>query len=227
MFLAMLYVSVMLCNMILTNKWIKIGDYFVFGGAFISPLLFIFGDIIAEIFGYKIAKQVIIFGFICQTLFAIAVEFMIATPAPTNWHQQAAYSYTLGSLLRIDLSGLVAFLVSSLINIRFIAKWKIMVMGRYFWLRSIGSSTIAEACYSALAIVMIAFGSLPFSTMFSIILITFLIKFSYSIVLAYPGNLLVSFIKHRFKIDVYDSSFNSFSFFRMGAKKINKKLLST
>ena len=210
MFLSMLYVSTMLCNAVLTNKWISMGNHFVFGGAFVSPLLFIMSDVIAELFGYKIARQVIWFAFICQTLFAIITEIMISTPSPENWHQQSAYVFVFGSLIRIDLSGFIAFITSSLVNIRFITKWKIMFMGQYFWLRSFGSSAIAEALYSAIAIIMIGFGSLPFSTMLSIVLITFCIKAVYSIILAYPGNILVNYLKHSLKIDVYESGSDAF-----------------
>lgn len=73
-----------------------------------------------------------------------------------------------------------------------------------FWLRSLGASTIAEAFYSGITILMIGFGSLPFFTMLSVIIFTYLIKVVYSLLCAYPGALLTSYIKKKFKIDVYD-----------------------
>ncbi len=88
---AMLYVSIMICNATLTNKWISFGKGFVFGGAFVSPMLFVLGDIIAEIFGYRISKVIIIVGFICQTIFAIIITVVLSTPAPSHWHEQHAF----------------------------------------------------------------------------------------------------------------------------------------
>lgn len=207
-FFAMLYLGIMISNAILTGKWISLGKYFVFGGAFISPLLFVFGDIIAEIFGYSIAKKIIWFGFISQTIFAIVVQLMLKTPAPSDWHEQSSFYHVLGPLLRVDVSGFFAFMISGIINIFIITKWKIMVRGQFFWLRSIGSSTIAEAFYSALAILMIGFGDLPFSTMLQIIGITYIIKITYSILLAYPCNILVNYIRHKFEIDIYETCNN-------------------
>ncbi len=223
-FLSMLYISIMLCNTAFTNKWISLGSNFVFGGAFISPFLFILGDIIAEIFGYKIARSIIWFAFICQTLFAILCEIVIATPSPSNWHEKHAYTYVFGSIFRIDISGFVAFFTSNLMNILIITRWKIIVRGRLFWLRSLGSSTIAEACYSTIAILMIGFGNLPVYTMLRIIFITYLIKVIYSVVLAYPGNMLVNYLKQAFKIDIYDSvnHFNPFKQFTN--KQVNLNL---
>jgi len=204
-FFSMLYVSVMIANAVLTKKWISLGSYFVFGGAFVSPFLFILGDIIAELFGCDIAKKIIWFGFVCQTMFAILVQLMIQTPAPAIWTGGNSFSFVFDSLVRIDLSGFVAYFLASMMNVILITRWKVMVRGRYFWLRSIGSSTIAEACYSAIAIFMIGFSSLSVSTMMSIILLSYAIKFVSSLVFAYPATILVNYIKLAFNINVYDT----------------------
>lgn len=79
-FFAMLYISIMICNVTLTNRWVSVENGFVFGGAFVSPILFILGDIIAEIFSYKIARNVILVAFLCQTIFAIITMIVLSTP---------------------------------------------------------------------------------------------------------------------------------------------------
>ena len=61
----------MLCNAILTNRYIGGESLFVLGGTFTSPFVFILDDIIAEIYGYKITRAVILTGFFSQTLFII------------------------------------------------------------------------------------------------------------------------------------------------------------
>lgn len=79
-----------------------------------------------------------------------------------------------------------------------------LLSGRMFWLRSLGASTISEALYSGIAILMIGFGSLPFLSMLHIIILTYLIKVGYSILCAYPGNMLANYLKESFKLDMYD-----------------------
>jgi len=207
-FFSMLYLGIMISNTILTEKWIALGRYFVFGGAFVSPFLFFLGDIIAEIFGYSIAEKIIWCGFISQTIFAFIVKIFLHTTAPVNWHEAHSFCYVLDPLLRIDISGFVAFVVSSTVNISIITKWKILMRGRFFWLRSIGSSTVAEAVYSAIAILMIGFGTLSFSSMLPVIEITCLIKIIYSLILAYPGAIFVNYLKDRLHIDVYETNPN-------------------
>ena|SRR3990167_2871685 len=203
--ISMLYMSIMLCNAILTNRYIGVDSLFVLGGTFTSPFIFILDDIIAEIYGYKITRYVILSGFAAQTLFVIICQLALAAPYPTIFKEQAAYSYLLGpSLLRIDISGFVAYIVANLVNSYILTRWKILLKGRRFWLRSLGSSTFSEALYSLLAILMMEISSIPLNSVLKVVLISFLIKAIYSIVLAGPANLLVNYIKKATGIDVYD-----------------------
>jgi uncharacterized integral membrane protein (TIGR00697 family) len=206
-FFSMLYMSVMLFNAILTNRYVSLGaGVYVLGGTLTSPLIFILGDIIAEIFGYKVVKQLIWCGFFSQTLFAIASELVIHAPYPPFFKDQNAFSSVFESLLYIDISSFVAFMIGGILNAYAITRWKILLNGRHFWLRSLGASTVSEAVYSLLAILMMELGSIPLENIYKIILISYLIKISYSIVLAGPANILVYFIKKSSKIDIYDIS---------------------
>ena len=110
------------------------------------------------------------------------------------------------------MSSFIAFIISSLINIYAITRWKVLWQGKYFWLRSLGSSTIAEALYSFIAILMMEIGSIPLASIWKVIVISYFIKVSYSILFAWPGNLIVNYIKSTTKIDVYDypANYNPF-----------------
>ena len=46
---SMLYMSIMLCNAILTNRYIGMDTLFVLGGTFTSPFIFLMDGVIAEI----------------------------------------------------------------------------------------------------------------------------------------------------------------------------------
>ena len=82
-FFSMVYTSIVLCNVILTNRYVNLwGNLFVLGGTLTSPFFFILGDIIAELFGYEISRKIIWIGFICQVLFALICEFVIHAPYP-------------------------------------------------------------------------------------------------------------------------------------------------
>lgn len=204
-FLSMFYMSFMLCNALLTNRYIGDDQLFVLGGTFTSPLIFILDDIIAEIYGYKITQFVILSGFAAQTLFVLVCQLALLAPYPSFFNHQSAYSYILGSsLLRIDISGFASYIIANLINSYILTRWKILLKGRKFWLRSLGSSIFSEALYSFMAILMMEIASIPMKDVLKVALISFLIKALYSVVLAKPANILVDYIKRKTGIDVYD-----------------------
>ncbi len=203
--LSMFYMSVMILNAVLTNRYIGTNTFFVLGGTLTSPFVFVLDDIIAEIYGYKITRSIIIAGFAAQTLFALICQLAIIAPHPSFFQHEEAYAYILGpSLLRIDLSGFIAYITANLINSYILTRWKVLLKGRKFWLRSVGSSTFSEALYSFLAIMMMEINSMPFQSVLKVILISFTIKVCYSIILAAPANLLVNYLKKWTGIDVYD-----------------------
>jgi uncharacterized integral membrane protein (TIGR00697 family) len=204
-FLSMTYMSIMLCNAILTNRYIGTDEFFVLGGTLTSPFVFIMDDIIAEVYGYKITQSVILSGFAAQTLFALICELAVIAPYPTFFKEHAAYAYILGpSLLRIDISGFAAYIIANLINTYILTRWKVLLKGRLFWLRSLGSSAFSEALYTCLAIVMMEIKSIPLRDVMKVIMISFSIKLTYSLIFAGPANLLVNYIKKATGIDVYD-----------------------
>ena len=181
--------------------------FFYWGGAFISPLLFILDDIIAEIYGYKIIRTVVLSGFLAQTLFSLISLLVVNAPYPTFFKEQHAYNYILGlSFLRIDLSGFVAYLTANLINSYILTQWKVLLKGRKFWLRSSGSSIFSEAIYSLIAVLMIELYSIPTYKLFKIVLVIYLIKAACTIIFSTPANLLVTYLKKITGIDVYESS---------------------
>jgi queuosine precursor transporter len=160
---------------------------------------------IAEIYGYKITRSVILSGFTAQTLFVLVCQVVVIAPYPTSFKEYEAYNHILGSsLLRINISGFAAYIVANLINSYIITRWKILLKGRYFWLRSFGSSTFSEAIYSFLAIMMMELQSIPMSDILKVVAISYSIKAAYSVILAFPANLLVNHLKKVTGIDVYD-----------------------
>lgn len=204
-FLSMIYLSIMLCNAVLTNRFIGIDSLFVLGGTFTSPFIFILDDIVAEIYGYRIACSMILYGFAAQTLFIVICQIVLLTPHPSFFIHQESYNYILGiSLLRINISGFAAFITANLLNSYILTRWKILLKGKYFWLRSLGSSVFSEALYSFLAIVLMQINSIPFQEIIKVVGLSFSIKAIYSIIFSLPTNWLVNYLKNITGIDVYD-----------------------
>lgn len=203
--LSMVYMSIMLCNAVLTNRYVGNDAMFILGGTLTSPFVFILDDIIAEVYGYRMARNVILSGFASQTFFAIVCYMIALSPHPSFFNDSDAYYNILGpSLLRINITGFAAYISANLINSYIIARWKVLVKGKYFWLRSIGSSTISEALYTFLAIIMMELNSISLVDIMRVASISFILKVTYSIIFAAPANLLTNYIKDKTGVDVYE-----------------------
>jgi uncharacterized integral membrane protein (TIGR00697 family) len=106
------------------------------------PLWFVLGDVIAEVYGYKAARHVIWMAIICQFIFALSCAILISFDSPDGWANQGAYNQVLGKLPRVAFASFFAIVSGAFINAYAISKWKILLHGKYFWLRSLGASAV-------------------------------------------------------------------------------------
>jgi len=223
--ISMLYMSTMLCNAVLTNRYIGTDKIFVLGGTFSSPFIFLMDGIIAEIYGYKIAQCVIISGFLCQAIFTAICQIVVVSPHPGFFQEEMAYSYIFGpSLMRIGISGFIAYISANLLNSYIISRWKVLLKGKKFWMRSLGASVFSEGVYSFIAILMMEIKSIPMNNIMNVIVLSYAIKATYSVIFAAPSTLLIDRIKKFTGIDVYDlpKRFTPFEYLKptQGANKL-------
>lgn len=194
-FLSMLYMTIMLSGAVLSNKIISLAGHISMAGTLFVPLWFILSDIITEIYGYKIARQIVWLAFICHFIFALLCAIAIKTPSPDFWHGQAGYELVLGHLIKVTVSAFIAYIISGTLNIYLLAKWKVLLKGKYFWLRSLGASTIGELIYTVLAVILIQYHVLTFDQIWRIILTSYSIKIIFSLISAFPANMIVFLLK--------------------------------
>lgn len=208
-FLSMIYVCIMLFNAILTNRYIGNEQIFVLGGTFTSPLVFLIDNIIAEIYGFKVTRSIIFCGMAAQTLFVLLSQLVLLSPHPIFFTNNDSYEQILGwSLLRIHISGCFAYILAILFNTKILTRWKVLLKGRKYWLRSLGACTASELFYSLIAILLMEINSIPISSILKIVTLSYSIKMIYNVILVIPAQFLVNYIRRATGIDVYDFNHN-------------------
>jgi uncharacterized integral membrane protein (TIGR00697 family) len=203
--ISMFYVSSVTFSTTFTHRYMEIGTIFILGGTFNSPPYFILADIVAEIYGPKIAKIMVIFAFIFQIIFAIFAQFIIRANSPTNALHNDSYYFVFNPLFKLSLESFIAYYVSGIINIKIISKLKVKLQGEKYWLRSLFSSTVSEALYSGIAILSMEIFSLSSSYILKAIIASYIVKLIFSLVTMIPCQKLVSFLKKYTGIDVFDT----------------------
>lgn len=207
----MLYITFDLASLVYSYKEIKIGFIVGMASSIIFPLTYILSDIVIDVYGYKIAKSMIWYGLACDFIFGVITYLVSLTPSP-DLHQYNAYYVVLGPLLRAITAQALGAFVGAFANIYFMSKWKIILKGKHFWLRSIGSSIIGEGLALILSILVALGGVLPSKTILYIILYAFIYKMIFAIFVAPIGQVVAQLLKSKEGIDPYnyDEDLNPF-----------------
>ena len=111
------------------------------GGAFLFPFVYIIGDILAEVYGWRRARRAIILGFAMLVLAALTYT-VVSWTTPVEGFE--AWDQALSPMLRITVAGFVAFLVGSLVNATIVVRLKERMRERHVAFRLIVSTVVGQ-----------------------------------------------------------------------------------
>jgi queuosine precursor transporter len=213
-YIATLYVVSQLITSVLAYRLIAFGSYMEPGGIIIFPLSYFLGDVIAEVYGYKLARQAIWSAFMCLSLYSIIVSVVIHMPHPADWHNQENFISVLGMSTRAAIATIIGVTSGAFLNAYIISKWKILAHGRYFWFRSLVANATGELIVTCIIASTLFIGILPASHMFAMMVHMYIFKMIYGIIIVFPIWILVRFLKKSEGVDAYDyhTNFNIFKF---------------
>jgi len=209
--IAMIYIAIDLSSMVFAYKIVAIGPIICAASSLNFPLTYSIMDVTAEVYGYHTAKKIIWYGFFCDFIFAILVLFISQIPSTTPF-ETMAYIQVLGSLFRAVIAQMMGVLTGAFINIYLISKWKTLTNGRYFWLRSIGASTIGEAVMLIISVMIALTGILSLDKLFHLIFYTYIYKIIFAFVAAPFISIIATILKNKMTDKQKDSvNFNPFN----------------
>lgn len=143
---------------------VEVGDFPVLpvitdGGAFLFPLTYVLGDVLAEVYGLPKARRAIWTGFALATLMSLTFAVVAAAPPASDWPNDDAWNAVLGFVPRIVLASLAGYLAGQFLN----AVVLVWIRDRFgpgrLWVRLVGSTVVGEFA-DTLAFCLIAFGPL-------------------------------------------------------------------
>ena len=105
-----LFCGCLIISNILASKTFSLYDIILPCGVVIFPLVYIVGDVLTEIYGFKLAKRTIYLGFIINLIAVISYQIAIFLPG-TDLATSNAFSIILGSTPRILIASLISYLV--------------------------------------------------------------------------------------------------------------------
>ena len=138
------FVALLVISNVGAVKLISAGPLILDGGAFLFPLVYITGDVLSEVYGFKAARKTIYIGFGMAILSALTFWLIQMSPSATGWENQGAFEAILGFVPRIVLASVCGFLVGQLLNAYVLVKIKARTNESSLWLRLIGSTVVGE-----------------------------------------------------------------------------------
>ena len=199
-----LFVAALLISNISATKLIEFGPIITDGGSILFPLIYIIGDILTEVYGYKYARRAIWTGFATMVIATVSLSIVEHLPAAAEYTDQAALSTVLGFLPRIVIASLAAYLIGSFVNSYILAKLKIRTKGKKLWLRLIGSTVVGELL-DTVTFALIAFGGILGGVdMIIFILVGWSFKTGVEIILLPVTYRVIAWFKKQERIDRYD-----------------------
>ena len=202
--LVVVYIAIATSADAVAYKFTNLGFLTLSGSALIYPADFFINDIIAEVYGYSIIRKVIWLGLFAEIIFALLVQGVIFLPSPIGFHFQTEFHDVLGSTLRFVLSGIVADLVGMFLNAYIMSKCKIIVRGKYFVLRSLGSTFLGQFFMLFIIIALAYYGVTSTKEWLKLFFSIYLFHTCYDLLLVLPAWMVSHFLKNVEKIDVYD-----------------------
>ena len=174
--IAAVFVALLLLSNISAVKLIEFGPLITDGGLFLFPLVYIAGDILTEVYGFKAAKRVIYTGFAIGVLAASTYWLVQIAPPADSWENQAAFESILGFVPQIVVASVLAFLTGQLINSYVLVKIKEKTHEKKLWLRLIGSTAAGELADTIVFTFIASLGRLSFDEFLNYLVVGYLYK---------------------------------------------------
>lgn len=146
------------------------------------PILFIVNDILSEIYGYKLTRDVIYVGFVINII--AIVLYHVAMAFPTSSPNAHAFTALLSTTPRLFIAGLISYMMGNILNSKVMVKLKEKYWDQLF-VRCVISTAIGESVDSVIFITISFIGVLPDNLVLTMIGCQIVFKVLYEI-LAYP-----------------------------------------
>lgn len=217
--LANIYLVTMFVSQLLSYRFVTIGSMLTVASVFVIPISYSVSDLIAEQYGYDAVRltiwRTLPILFFASFLLFIAQEL----PASAKYSRYTeSYYAVFHPALRVYFSNLIAIIFGMFLNSFIIIKWKLLVNGRIFFIRSFFSSIAGEFIFTTIVVFLVQFGISSWKDSCEMILISFSIKAFFTVISAFIGAFVKPIIGY---IDGYNAfvetaSYNPFKFTEQG-----------
>ena len=178
------------------------------------PFVYIFADILTEVYGYAVARRVLWYCIFAQLLVIAIFEFVIFYPPSAVMTNNQSYVDVLSAAPRLVLFGTLAMFAGDIANNYVLAKMKVWTNGRHISARFVTSTLCGQMVNTAVFYIFGLWRMIPTHVLTKSIVVASLTKVSVELLLL-PVTLKVSsWLKRIENVDYFDkeTDFNPLKF---------------
>ena len=155
-FLAMVFVTLLVLTNIIGQKLFIWFDYTLTAGLITYPLTFLVTDIVSEIYGKRRADRMVFMGFAMTLLMLVIVQISIVLPPSPFWVSTIATDLGDGAAMQnawlgsfgvgwwLVTGSMCAYMVAQLTDNYLFHFWRRVTNGKHLWLRNNGSTMVSQ-----------------------------------------------------------------------------------
>lgn len=171
-----LFVMLLIISNLLATKMIMVLGFVLPVAVIVYPFCFMVGDVLTEVWGFKIAKKVIWLGFFMNLLLIIFTNIAIPLTYPEFWKGQEHFQFIFGAIPRIVLASFIGYLVGELSNSWLLELIKKITNGKWLFIRTIGSSMVGQIFDTVLFITIAFYGTMPNEVLITMVIAQYIFK---------------------------------------------------
>ena len=162
-----------------------------------SHLVYVVGDVLAEVYGWKAARRAVIIAFVMGALAALTFYLVQISPPADGWENQEAFEAVLGFVPRIVLASVLGFLVGQLLNAYVLVWIKRKTQERKLWARLMGSTVVGEFADTVVFCTIAFYGVITGGDFATYVIVGFVYKTTVEILLLPITYRIIAFVKKR------------------------------
>ena len=161
--LAIFYGGMVCIAGVLGNKQVALGPLAVEAGIFAFLLLVVTSSAVAELHGRSIANRLVLIGFVPLIASLILSLIVLAIPASPDMQPErlTAFETVMGGTPRIWIGGILAYGISTFLNVTIFSRLKAREGAGLLWLRAGIASVLSQIVDTLIFITVALYGVFP------------------------------------------------------------------
>jgi len=196
------FVALLLISNVGATKLISFGPLITDGGVFLFPLVYIVGDVLAEVYGWKATRRAIVLAFAMSIVAGITFWLVQISPPAAEYENQEAFEAVLGFVPRIVLASLLGFLIGQLLNAYVLVWLKEHSPKGGLWKRLIGSTAVGQFADTLVFCTVAFYGILTGTEFIKYVLLGYAYKTIVEIIVLPVTYQVIGYVKRRESLNV-------------------------